>query len=76
MEQEMAKQKEHPVEPELDLEVSLKKIEEIIGALEQPEVTLADALKLYKEGVLLAAQCKEAITDVEKEIQVLETRED
>ena len=58
-----------------NLEDALKRMEEIIGQMEKPELPLADSLKLYQEGVLLAAQCKDAITDVEKEIQVLEAEE-
>lgn len=60
------------MEQERNLEEALKRIEEIIGEMEKQDITLADSLRLYKEGVELTAHCREAITDVEKEIQVLE----
>lgn len=60
-------------EEQWDLEDSLKRMEEIISQLEKPELPLADSLKLYQEGVLLASKCKNAITDVEKEIEILKT---
>lgn len=64
------------MEQERNLEESLKRIEEIIGEMEKPDITLGASLQLYKEGVLLTAQCREAITDVEKEIQILEEDSD
>lgn len=60
---------------EFSLEDSLKRIENIISALEGSEVSLEDSLKLYKEGVELTALCKEAITGVEKEIEILEAKD-
>lgn len=60
------------MEQERSLEEALKRIEEVIGQMETPDISLADALKLYKEGVELTAFCKEAITGVEKEIEILE----
>ncbi len=55
----------------LSIEDSLEKIEEIIKSLENPEVPLAESLKLYTEGTGLIMQCKEAISGIEKEIQIL-----
>ncbi len=56
----------------ISIEESLDKIDDIIKALENPEVPLAESLKLYSEGAMLVSQCKEAISGIEKEIQVLE----
>lgn len=60
---------------EFSLEDSLKRIEDIINTLEDAGVSLEDSLKLYKEGVKLTALCKDAITGVEKEIEILEARD-
>ena len=61
---------------ERNLEEALKRIEEVIGEMEKPDITLADSLKLYKEGVELTAWCREAVEGVEKEIRILEEDED
>lgn len=61
---------------ERNLEEALKRMEEVIGEMENPDITLADSLKLYKEGVELASWCREAVEGVEKEIQILEEGED
>lgn len=60
---------------EFSLEDSLKRIEDIINALEGSGISLEDSLKLYKEGVELTSLCKEAITGVEKEIEILEAKD-
>ncbi len=58
-----------------NLEESLGRIEEIIRELEKQEISLADSLRLYKEGVELVALCQDAITGVEKEIEILEAKD-
>ncbi len=58
-----------------NLEESLGRIEEIIRELEKQEISLADSLRLYKEGVELVSFCQDAITGVEKEIEILEAKD-
>jgi exodeoxyribonuclease VII small subunit len=54
----------------IDFEKSLKRLEKIVGELEQGDISLDDALKRYEEGIELARGCskmlKEAKTRVEK----------
>ena len=45
----------------MEFENSLKKIEEIIAQLESGDLTLENALKLYKEGSELSDSCQKQI---------------
>ena len=56
---------------ELKLEDAMKRLAEIVKALEQNEISLEDSLKLYEEGVGLTRSCHAKLTDVEKRIEVL-----
>lgn len=49
----------------------LKHLEEINKKLSESETTLEEALELYKEGTVLAAECKKYLEGVEKELEIL-----
>ena len=53
------------------LEASFEEIEQIIGQLENPEVSLDDSFKLYNAGMKLLKFCNDSIDKVEKKILVL-----
>ncbi len=53
------------------LEDSFKKLDEIVAGLENTELSMDAALKLYKEGIKLVESCNSKIDKVEKEIIVL-----
>jgi exodeoxyribonuclease VII small subunit len=53
------------------LEESLKRLEVIVGKLEQGEVSLDDAIDLYEEGVNLSKECAEKLKAVELRIKKL-----
>ncbi len=53
------------------IEDAFKRLQEINLMLENQDVSLKDSLGLYGEGVKLVEQCKAYLTEVEKEIQVL-----
>ena len=53
------------------LEASFEKLEQIIGQLENPEVSLDDSFKLYNAGMKLLKSCNDSIDKVEKKILVL-----
>ena len=61
----MSKKKEFHIDEEL------KHLEEINQKLARTETTLEEALELYKEGTLLAAECKKHLEGVEKELEIL-----
>ena len=56
---------------QMKFEEALKRIEEIVEALEQGEVSLDDSLKLYEEGQSLIKFCREKLTKVEEKVKEL-----
>lgn len=56
---------------DFQIEEAFKRLQEINQKLESSEVSLKDSLGLYSEGVKLVEQCRDYLTEVEQEIQVL-----
>lgn len=54
------------------LEETFGQIEEIIGKMEQQEVTLEESFALYQQGVEKLKVCNTLLDEVEKKMQVLE----
>lgn len=59
------------ISEDISIEEAFGRLAEISEALESPDISLKDSLKLYKEGVGLISRCKENLEGVEKEIQIL-----
>ena len=57
------------------LEQSFEKLEQIIGNLENGDVSLEDSFKLYTEGMILIQNCNQQLDKVEKKIVVLNQKE-
>lgn len=57
------------------LEQSFEKLEQIIGNLENWDVSLEDSFKLYNEGMKLIQNCNQQLDKVEKKIVVLNQKE-
>ena len=57
------------------LEQSFEKLEQIIGNLENGDVSLEDYFKLYNEGMKLIQNCNQQLDKVEKKIVVLNQKE-
>lgn len=57
------------------LEQSFEKLEQIIGNLENGDVSLEDSFKLYNEGMKLIKNCNQQLDKVEKKIVVLNQKE-
>lgn len=57
------------------LEQSFEKLEQIIGNLENGDVSLEDSFKLYNEGMKLIQNCNQQLDKVEKKIVVLNQKE-
>ena len=57
------------------LEQSFVKLEQIIGNLENGDVSLEDSFKLYNEGMKLIQNCNQQLDKVEKKIVVLNQKE-
>jgi exodeoxyribonuclease VII small subunit len=54
-----------------NFEVSLKRLEEVVGELENQDVDLDKALLLYEEGIKLSRICFDKISDAERKIEIL-----
>ena len=54
-----------------DFEQNMRRLDDIIAAIEDGEDGLAASLALYKEGMTLAADCAEALNAVEREVVLL-----
>ena len=57
------------------LEQSFEELEQIIGNLENGDVSLEDPFKLYNEGMKLIQNCNQQLDKVEKKIVVLNQKE-
>lgn len=57
------------------LEQSFEKLEQIVGNLENGDVSLEDSFKLYNEGMKLIQNCNQQLDKVEKKIVVLNQKE-
>ncbi len=52
----------------MSFEASLNRLEEIVSLLEQGDVSLQDALKLFQEGTSLVRSCTKQLEKAELEI--------
>lgn len=57
------------------IEQSFEKLDEILKCLEQPDISLDEALKIYNEGIKLVKNCNQQLDKVEKQIIVLSDKE-
>ncbi len=60
---------------ELTYEQAMKRLEEIVAALEKGDLNLDDSLKLFEEGTKMAAFCNKTLDEAELKITKLETTE-
>ncbi len=52
-------------------EHSLKRLEQIVDALEQGEISLEESLKMYEEGIALSKTCMETLKSADLKIKQL-----
>ena len=52
----------------LTFEQQITRLEEIVSALEQGDVQLADSLALFEEGTKLAAACAKQLDQAEQQV--------
>jgi exodeoxyribonuclease VII small subunit len=57
-------------------EESLKKLETIVDRLEKGDLPLEESLKLFEEGVVLSAACKQELDAAEGKVQMLVKQRD
>lgn len=56
---------------EATLEEQLKRLEQIVDALEGQDVPLDDSLMLFEEGVKITRACRDRLEDTQKKIELL-----
>lgn len=54
-----------------EIEESFDRLEEILGLMEQGELSLNDSFKAYKEGIKLVENCNKMLDKVEKQIVII-----
>jgi exodeoxyribonuclease VII small subunit len=57
-------------------EDALKRLEGVVEQLEDGEIALEEALKLFEEGVRLSRVCAKKLDEAEKKIEILSRDED
>jgi exodeoxyribonuclease VII small subunit len=63
------KKPEAPKKP--DFERSLARLEEVVGKLESPQLSLDEAMKLFEEGVGLSRECQKQLEEAEGRVEIL-----
>ena len=58
-------------EPASRFETALKRLEEIVEEMQSGDLTLETRLKRFEEGVVLVRECKKALEDASKKVEVL-----
>lgn len=56
---------------EVRFETALTRLEEIVGKLEDGEMSLEESLKLFEEGVKLSRLCDQKLQAAERRIEIL-----
>lgn len=55
----------------MKFESSMKRLDEIVKALEGDNLSLDEALELYKEGVELSVDCKKSLENAKLQVKTL-----
>ena len=64
----MAKEKK---QGEPSFEAGLKRLEEVLDALEHGDLSLEEAMRAFEEGVQLVRACHKKLDEVEKRVELL-----
>jgi exodeoxyribonuclease VII small subunit len=55
----------------MKLDENMKKIEEIVSSMENPELSIGDGLKLYEQGVELAKECLSELNTIKGKVTAI-----
>ena len=55
----------------MDFEKKLARLEEIVGQMENGDLSLEDSLKYFEEGVKLSRTCHKELEEAEQKVQIL-----
>ena len=56
---------------DFNVDQALKRLEAINQQLARQDISLKESIDLYKEGVLLADQCRKKLEGIEKELEII-----
>ena len=59
-----------------DFETALKRLEEIVAALEKGELTLEEAMSHYEEGMKISQYCSDRLEAAERKVEMLQQDEE
>lgn len=57
-------------------EDSMRRLEQIVRAMENGDVPLDESLKLFKEGTDLVAHCNKLLEEAEMQVKIISTASD
>lgn len=55
----------------MEFEKNLNKLEKLVASLESNELSIDEAMKRYKEGLMLAEQCEKELAELKGKITIL-----
>ncbi len=56
----------------LSIEESFDYLDEVIGKMEDPDITLEESFSLYEKGMKVLKEASEAVDEVEKKIKLID----
>ena len=59
------------IQETVNFEASLKKLEQIVGKLEDGDNSLEDSVKSFEEGIGLVKECKKQLSEAELKVKKL-----
>ena len=63
-------------ENKTNFEDSMRRLEQIVRAMENGDVPLDESLKLFKEGTDLVAHCNKLLEEAEMQVKIISTASD
>ena len=58
-------------QPAFDFEKALEELEQLVGDMEQGDLTLEQSLKEFERGVELTRHCQKALQEAEQKVEIL-----
>jgi len=56
---------------EFDFEKTLTELEQLVGKMEQGDLSLEESLNQFERGIALTRACQKALTEAEQKVQIL-----
>ena len=63
--------KKKPTEESFHFENALQELENLVGTLEEGDLSLEESLKQFERGVALTRSCQKALSEAEQKVQIL-----